>query len=186
MKIWKLTLRRSSGVKNTLRQSQSLQSFSRKNSEKMKHCNCNPEIANAGAPRTTSTPSPSMSAFSPHLHQFRHDLQAQAIPELHPDSRTLLVHIHKNFFFKGTWRLIEMAKCVLAEPTTDTASAWMKWSPHAGSHFSQKFHGIATLDYQLLDLYALLIYYVLITILMNLSASNDISMIFQGTVEERN
>ena len=66
-------------------------------SEKMKHCNSNPEFANAGAPRTTSTPSPSMSAFSPHLHQFRHDLQQQAIPELHPDSRILLVHIHKKF-----------------------------------------------------------------------------------------
>ena len=93
-------------------------------SEKMKPCNSNPEIANAGALKTTSTPSPSMSAFSPHLHQFRHDLQQQAIPELHPDSRTLLAHIHKKFFFRDTWRLIEMAKWVLAEPTTDTASAW--------------------------------------------------------------
>ena len=42
----------------------------------------------------------------------------------HPDSRTLLAHIHKKFFFRGTWRLIEMAKWVLAEPTTDTVSAW--------------------------------------------------------------
>ena len=123
MKIWKFILRRSSGVKNTLRQSQSLQSFSRQISEKKKHCNCNPEIANAGPPRTSSTPSSSMSP-SPHLHQFRHDLQQQAIPELHPDARTLLAHIHKKFFFRGTWRLIEMAKWVLAEPTTDTASAW--------------------------------------------------------------
>ena len=102
----------------------SLQSISQKISEKMKLCNSNPEIANAGTPRTTSTPSPSMFAFSPHLHQFRHDLQEQAIPELHPDSRTLLAHIHKKFFFRDTWRLIEMAKWVLAEPTTDTASAW--------------------------------------------------------------
>ena len=119
MKIWKFTLRRLSGVKNTLRQSLSLQSISRKISEEMKLCN-----SNAGAPKTTSTPSPSMSAFSPHLHQFRHDLQQQAILELHPDSRTLLAHIHKKFFFRDTWRLIEMAKWVLAEPTTDTASAW--------------------------------------------------------------
>ena len=88
----------------------SLQSISRKISEKIKPCNSNPEIANAGALKTTSTPSPSMSALSPHLHQFRHDLQQQAIPELHPDSRTLLAHIHKKFFFKGTWRLIKMAK----------------------------------------------------------------------------
>ena len=33
-----------------------------------------------------------------HLHQFHHDLQQPAIPELHPDSRTLLAHIHKKFF----------------------------------------------------------------------------------------
>ena len=98
--------------------------FLRKISEKMKPCNSNPEIANAGAPKTRSTPSPSMSAFSPHLHQFRHDLQQQAIPELYPDSRTLLAHIHKKVFFRGTWRLIKMAKWVLAKPTTDTVSAW--------------------------------------------------------------
>ena len=102
----------------------SLQSISRKISEKKKLCNSDPEIANTGAPKTTSTPSPSMSAFSPHLHQFCHDLQQQAIPELHPDSRTLFAHIHKKFFFRDTWRLIEMAKWVLAEPTTDTVSAW--------------------------------------------------------------
>ena len=98
--------------------------FLRTISEKMKPCNSNPEIAIAGASKTTSTPSPSMSALSRHPHQFRHDLQQQAIPELHPDSRTLLAHIHKNFFLRGTWRLIEMAKWVLAEPKTDTVSAW--------------------------------------------------------------
>ena len=54
--------------------------------EKMKPCNSNPVIANAGAPQTTSTSSPSVSAFSPHLHQFRRDLQHQANPELHPNS----------------------------------------------------------------------------------------------------
>ena len=95
---------------NTLRQSRSLKSFSRKISEKMKPCNLNPEIANAGAPKTTSTRSPLMSAFSPHLHQFRHDLQQQAIPELHPDSRTLLALILKKILFRGIWRLTEMAK----------------------------------------------------------------------------
>ena len=99
-------------------------------------------------------PHPRCVSPSPHLHQFRHDFQQQAIPELQPDSRNLLAHLHKNFLFSGTWRLIEMAKWVLAEPTTDTVSAWMKWSPHAGSHFSQAFHGIATLEYQLMDLHA--------------------------------
>ena len=96
--------------KNTLRQSLSLQFFSRQISEKMKHCNSNPEIANVGALQTISTPSHSMSDYSPHIHQFRHDLQQQAIPELHPDSRTPLAHIHKKCFFSGTWRLIKMAK----------------------------------------------------------------------------
>ena len=37
-----------------------------------------------------------------------------------------------------------------------------------------------------MDLHALIIKYLLITTLMNLFASNDVSMIFQGTVEERN
>ena len=57
-----------------------------------------------------------------------------------------------------------MAKGVLAEPTTDTVSDWMKWSPHAGLHFSQTFHGIARFDNQLVDLHTLVIYYVLILI----------------------
>ena len=39
-------------------------------------------------------------------------------------TRILFAHIHTKFLFKGTWRLIEMAKWVLAEPTTDTESAW--------------------------------------------------------------
>ena len=128
-------------------------------------------------------PNPRCVSPSSHLHQFRHDLPQQAIPELNPDSWTLLAHIHKKFFFKGTWRLIEMAKWVLAEPRADTVSAW---GEVISSHFSQIFHGIATLDYQLLDLQALFIFYVLIINLMKLSASNDISMIFLGTVEERN
>ena len=38
-----------------------------------------------------------------------------------PDSRR---PYPQEIFFRGTWRLIEMAKWVLAEPTTDTASAW--------------------------------------------------------------
>ena len=71
--------------------------FLRTNSEKMKPCNSNPEIANAGASQTTSTFSLSMCSLSPHIRQFRPDVQQQAFPELHPDSRTLLAHIHKNF-----------------------------------------------------------------------------------------
>ena len=123
--------------------------FLRTISGKMKPCNSNPEIANAGAPKITSTPSPSMSAFFPHLRQFRHDLQQQAISELHPDSRTLLAHIHKKFFFRGTWRLIEMAKWVLAEPTTDTVSAWDEVISSCRITLFSDIPWIATLDYQL-------------------------------------
>ena len=123
--------------------------FLRTISDKMKPCNSNPEIANAGALKTTSIPSPSMSALSPHLHQFRHDLQQQAISELHPDSRTLLAHIHKKIFFRGTWRLIEMAKWVLAEPTTDTVSAWDEVISSCRITLFLDIPWIATLDYQL-------------------------------------
>ena len=123
--------------------------FLRTFSEKMKTCNSNPEIANAGALKTTSIPSTSMSALAPHLHQFRHDVQQQAISELHPDSWTLLAHIHKKFLFRGTWRLIEMAKWVLAEPTTDTVSAWDEVISSFRITLFSDIPWIATLDYQL-------------------------------------
>ena len=42
-------------------------------------------------------PHPRCVSPSPHLRKFRHDLQQQAIPELHPDSRTLFAHIYKKF-----------------------------------------------------------------------------------------
>ena len=58
----------------------------------------------------------------------------------------------QEIFFRGTWRLIEMAKRVLSKLQLTQHLLEMKWSPHAGSHFSQTFHGIATLDYQLMDL----------------------------------
>ena len=67
-------------------------------------------------------------------------------------------------------------------------SICLRWSDllTLGSHFSQTFYGIARYDYQLMDLHAYIFNYLLIINLMNLSASNDVSMIFQGTVEERN
>ena len=132
----------------------SLQYFSRKISEKMKPCNSNLGIANARASQTTSTSSPSMcislpasSSVSPWSPTTSYSRNSPRFPD---SSRPY----PQEIFFRGTWRLIEMAKWVLAEPTTDTVSAWMKWSPHAGSHFSQTFYGIATLDYQLMDLHA--------------------------------
>ena len=82
-----------------------------------------------------------MSAFSPHLNQFRHDLQQQASPELHPDSRTFLAHLHNNVLFGGTWRLLmEMQNEFWQNLQLTQYLLEMKWSPNAGSHFSQTFH----------------------------------------------
>ena len=76
----------------------------------------------------------------------------------------------------GFWKNLQLTQYLLE----------MKWSLHAGSHFSQTFHAAARLEYQLIDLHAWLINYLLVIILMNFSASNDIRMAFQGYVEERN
>ena len=124
MKIWKFTLRRSSGVNNTLRKSWSLQSFSRKISDKMKPCNSNLGIANAEAPKTTSTSSPSMCISLPassSVSPWSPTTSYSRTSHWFPDSPW--PHLHE-IFFRGTWTLIEKAKWVLAEPTTDTASAW--------------------------------------------------------------
>ena len=93
-------------------------------SEKMKPCNSNPEIANSGAPSTRSTPPPSMFAPVPASSS-----AMIFINKLFQNStRILLAHLHNNFLFKGTWRLMKMAKWVLAEPTTDSVSASDKMS----------------------------------------------------------
>ena len=91
--------------------------FPRTISEKMKPYNSNPEMANAGAPKTTSTPSPSMSAFPRIIISFvmisNHKLFRNC-------TRILPAHLPYNCLFRGTLRLMEMAKWVLAEPTTDS------------------------------------------------------------------
>ena len=58
----------------------------------------------------------------------------------------------------------------------------MKWSPHAGSHFSQTFHGIATLDYQMMDLHALLIFHLLILIWWNCLPAMTSAWYFKDTL----
>ena len=125
MKVWKVTLRRSSGVKNTLRQRQSLQSFSfgqflRKRNPATQTW----KIANAGAPQTTSTSSPSMCISLPSSSSVSPWSPTTSYSRTSPGFPDFLAHIHKKFFFRGTWRLTEMAKWVLAEPTTDTVTAW--------------------------------------------------------------
>ena len=124
MKIWKFTLRRSSGVKTHSDKVCPSSPFRGKSLRKWNHATQTLRSQTREHQKQHRHPHLRCLPPSPHLHQFRHDLQQQAIPELHPNSRTLLAHIHKNFFFRGTWRLIQMAKWVLAEPTTDTVSAW--------------------------------------------------------------
>ena len=104
----------------------------------------------------------------------------------HPGSRTLLAHIHKKFFFRGTWRLIKMAKWVLAEPTTDTVSAWDEVIP------SCRITLVSDIPWNSDTWLSIDGFTCLINLLrthcnlMKLSASNDIIMIFLGTVEEWN
>ena len=100
--------------------------------------------------------------------------------------RTLLAHLHKNILIRGTWRLIEMTKWVLAEPTTDSESAWNKVISSCRIRFFSdspwmnknwlSIGGFTYLSNLLLTHFNL----------MKLSTSNDISMIFQGYVEKRN
>ena len=96
--------------------------FFRKISEKMKPWHSNPEIANAGAPQTTSTSSPSMSA-SPRIFISFAKISNNKL--FRNSTRTLLAPLH-NFLFRRTWRLMKLTKLILAEPTTDSVSAWDK------------------------------------------------------------
>ena len=57
---------------------------------------------------------------SPHLHQFRHALKQQAVPELHPDSPRPSSH---QFFLQGHMEVDGNGKCFPAELTTDSVSA---------------------------------------------------------------
>ena len=122
-------------------------------SEKLKPCNSNPEIANTVAPQTTSTSSPSMCASFP-----ASSLVSPWSPTTKSCSRTpseLSLPTSTNKFSSGAhggwwkwqndlWRNLQLTQYLLE----------MKWSPHAGPHFSRTFHGIARLDYQLMDLHA--------------------------------
>ena len=124
--------------------------FLRTISEKMKPCNSNPEIANAGAPQTTSTFSPSMCDSLPassSISPWSPTTSCSGTP------RELSWPIPTTTFSSGSygswwkrqnefWQNLQLTQYLLE----------MKWSPHAGSHFSQTFHVRARLDYQLADL----------------------------------
>ena len=183
MKVWKLTMPRSSGVNNTFRQCLSLPSFSWDNLRENKPCDSYPEIANTGAPQATSKSSTlvsdSLLAYSSFCNIFQ-----QAVPELRPDS--LRPSSTTSFYsraYGGWWKWqngfrqnLHLTQYLLE----------IKWSSHARSHSSQTFHGKTRLDYQLVDLHVLFFNALLILISLNLSASNDVRMIYQGYVEEWN
>ena len=178
MKIWKLTLRRSSGVNNTLRQSLSIQSFSVDNLWEIETLQLKPGDRQRGS--TTNNIDILIFDVCPRPRIF---ISFAMISNNNLLQNSILATILSSRAHGGWWKWqnefwqnLQLTQYLLE----------MKWSPHAGSHFSQTFHGIARLEDQLLNLHALLIYHLLIIILTNLSASNDVSMIFQGTVEERN
>ena len=124
MKIWKFTLRRSSDVKNTLRQSQSLQSFSRKNLWENETLQFQPGDRQRGSTKNnidTLTYDVCLFPASSSVSPWSATTSFSRTSPGFPDSPR---PYPQEIFFWGTWRLIEMAKRVLAEPTTDTASAW--------------------------------------------------------------
>ena len=124
MKIWKLTLRWSSGVNNNLRQGLSLQSFSSDNFWENETMQLKPGDRQRGS--TTNNIDtltfdvcllPASSSVSPWSPTTCYSWTSPGFPD---SSRPY----PQEILFRGTWRLIEMAKWVLAEPTTDKVSAW--------------------------------------------------------------
>ena len=125
LKIWKLTLRKLSGANNTLRHSQSLQSFSSDNFTENGTLQLNPGDRQRGSTRNNIDTLTLDACLTPRIcikvAMISNNKLCQnsiRIPGISSPIST------RNFSFRGTWRLIEMAKWVLAEPTTDTVSAW--------------------------------------------------------------
>ena len=123
MKIWKLTLRRSSGVKT--------------HSDKV--CPSSPfrgKPLRNWNPATQTRRSPTWEHYKQHRHP-----HLRCLPRPRIFISFAMISNNKlfqnftripespcpypqEFFFRGTWRLKEMAKWVLAEPTTDRVTAW--------------------------------------------------------------
>ena len=124
MKIWKFTLRRSSGVKTHSDKVCLSSPFFGKLLRKWNHV-------------TQTLRSPTREHHKQHRHPH---LRCLPFPRIFVSfamiSNNKLFQIFtripgfsspistRNFSSGGTWRLIQMAKWVLAEPTTDTVSAW--------------------------------------------------------------
>ena len=124
MKNWKLTLRRSSGVKNTLRQSLSFQTFSSDNFWENETLQLKPGDSQRGSTTNNIDILTLDVCLPPRI--FNKFAMISNNKLFQNSNWTLLAHIHNNFFFRGTWKLMEMAKWVPAEPTIDSVSAWNK------------------------------------------------------------
>ena len=99
--------------------------FHRKISEKLEPCNSNPEIANAGAPKTTSTPSPSMCASFPASSSVSPwSPTKKAVPELHPNFPCPSLQKH---FIQGHMEVNRNGKMSFGR-TYNWLSIRLKWS----------------------------------------------------------
>ena len=114
-------MRRSSGANNTLRRSLSLHSFPSNNFWENETLQLKPGDRQRGS--TKQHRHPHLRCL-PRPRIFISFAMISNKKLFHPDSRTLLAHIHKKFSSRAHGGLIEMAKWVPAEPTTDTASVW--------------------------------------------------------------
>ena len=124
MKIWKFTLRRSSGVKNTLRQSQSLQSFYPENVWENETMQLKPGDRQRGSTTNNIDILTLDVCLPPRIFISFAMISNNKLFQTTPWFPVSPHPYPQEIFFRGTWRLKEMAKWVLAEPTTDSVSAW--------------------------------------------------------------
>ena len=183
MKIWKFTLRKSSGVKNTLRQSQSLQSFPSDKFWENETLQLTPGDRQRGsAKKNIDTLTfdvclfPAYSSVSPWSPTTSFSRTSPGFPDSpRPYPQEIFLQGHMEVDRNGkmssgrtyNWHSICLRWGDLITLFSDTSWNSNTWLSIGG--FTSLIH-----------------FYVLIINLMKLSASNDISMIFQGTVEERN
>ena len=152
LKIWKLTLRRSSGANNTFRQNLSLQSFSLDSFWEIETLQLKPGNRQRGSTKNNIDTltfdvclfpaSSSVSAWSSTTSCSRTPLGS---------SSPLFTTTFSPGAYGGGW---EWQNEFRQNLQLTHYLMEIKWSPHAGSHFSQTFHGIARLDYYLVDLHA--------------------------------
>ena len=152
MKIWKLTLPRSSGVNNTLSQSLSSQSFPSDNIWENETLQLKPVDRQRGSTKNnidTLTFDVCLLPTSSSVSPWSHTTSCSGTPS--GFSSPICTTIFSSGAHWGWWKWqnefwqnLQLTQFLLQ----------IKWSPHAGSHSSQILHEIAKFDYQLVDLHA--------------------------------